>query len=158
MSEEPSKHLTVISSEKVNRVKKLANLTANTKNYGQITLHTKRHWDPLTYVACEQALCLGERVKKSRGAWEEKGLEPADKYLGPSIHGTCCASDPDASWLWREHWHTLSLPSPCDFFTFSPNRQPVHGLLYMSATFLLYLSLRRFLPMLSPRIKILIIV
>ena len=34
MSEEPSKHLTVFSLETVN-IKKLANLTANTKNYGQ---------------------------------------------------------------------------------------------------------------------------
>jgi len=36
--EEPSKHLTVFSSETVN-IKKLANLTANTRNYGQITLN-----------------------------------------------------------------------------------------------------------------------
>ena len=36
--EKPSKHLTVFSSETVN-IKKLANLTANTKNYGQITLN-----------------------------------------------------------------------------------------------------------------------
>ena len=45
MSEEPSKHLTVFSSEKVN-IKKLANLTTNTKTLGQITLKTKPHSDP----------------------------------------------------------------------------------------------------------------
>ena len=41
-----SKHLTVFSPETVN-IKKLANLTANTKNYRQITLNTKPHSDPL---------------------------------------------------------------------------------------------------------------
>ena len=46
MSEEPTKHFSVTSSEAVN-TKKLANLTANTKNYGQITLNTKPHSDPL---------------------------------------------------------------------------------------------------------------
>ena len=46
MSEEPSKHLTLFSSETVN-IKKLANLTANTKDYGQITRNTKPHSDPL---------------------------------------------------------------------------------------------------------------
>ena len=45
MSEEPTKHFTVTSSEAVN-TKKLANLTANTKNYGQRTLNTKPHSDP----------------------------------------------------------------------------------------------------------------
>ena len=45
MSEEPSKHLTVVSSETVN-IKKLANLTANARNYGQITLvDVKPHSD-----------------------------------------------------------------------------------------------------------------
>ena len=44
MSEEPSKHLTVVSSETVN-IKKLANLTANARNYGQITLDAKPHSD-----------------------------------------------------------------------------------------------------------------
>ena len=37
--EKPSKHLTVFSPETVN-IKQLANLTANTKNYVQITLST----------------------------------------------------------------------------------------------------------------------
>ena len=47
MSEEPSEHLTVFFSETVN-IKKLANLTANTKNCGQITtVNTKPHSDPL---------------------------------------------------------------------------------------------------------------
>ena len=41
-----SEHLTVFSPETVN-IKKLANLTANTKNYRQITLNTKPHSDPL---------------------------------------------------------------------------------------------------------------
>ena len=45
MSEEPFKHLIAFSSETVN-IEKLANLTANTKNYGQITLNTKPHSDP----------------------------------------------------------------------------------------------------------------
>ena len=40
-----SKHSTVFSPETVT-IKKLANLTANTKNYGQITLNTKPHSDP----------------------------------------------------------------------------------------------------------------
>ena len=44
--EKPSKHLTVFSPETVN-IKKMANLTANTENYGQITLNTKPHSDPL---------------------------------------------------------------------------------------------------------------
>ena len=47
--EKPSKHLTVFSPETVN-IKKLANLTANTKNYRQITLNTKPHSDPLPCV------------------------------------------------------------------------------------------------------------
>ena len=38
MSEEPSE---------TENIKKLANLTANTKYYGQITLNTKPHSDPL---------------------------------------------------------------------------------------------------------------
>ena len=38
--------LTVFSSGTVN-IKKLANLTANTKNYGQITLNAKPHSDRL---------------------------------------------------------------------------------------------------------------
>ena len=46
--EKPSMHLTVFSPETVNIIK-LANLTANTKNYGQITLNTKPHSDPLDY-------------------------------------------------------------------------------------------------------------
>ena len=37
--EKPSEHLTVFSPETVN-IKQLANLTANTKNYVQITLST----------------------------------------------------------------------------------------------------------------------
>ena len=45
MSEEPSKHLTVFPSETAN-IKKLANLTANTKNYEQIALNTKPHSNP----------------------------------------------------------------------------------------------------------------
>ena len=44
--QEPSKHLTVFCSETVN-IKKLAHLTANNRNYGQITLNTKPHSDPL---------------------------------------------------------------------------------------------------------------
>ena len=49
MSEEPSKHLTVFPSETVN-IKKLANLKANTKNYGQVTPNIKPHSDPLNSV------------------------------------------------------------------------------------------------------------
>ena len=47
MSEEPSEHLTVFSSK---NMKKLANLTANTKNHGQITVNTKPHSDLLLSV------------------------------------------------------------------------------------------------------------
>ena len=46
MPEEPSKHLTVLSSETAN-IKKVANLTRITKNYGQIKLNIKPHSDPL---------------------------------------------------------------------------------------------------------------
>ena len=42
----PNTFKTVFSPETVN-IKKLANLTANTKNYRQITLNTKPHSDPL---------------------------------------------------------------------------------------------------------------
>ena len=49
MSEESSKHLTVFFSETVD-IKKLANLTTNTKNYGQTELNPKPHSDPLTRV------------------------------------------------------------------------------------------------------------
>ena len=51
-----SKHLTVFSPETVN-IKKLANLTANTKNYRQITLNTKPHSDPRqTFSNCKLSL------------------------------------------------------------------------------------------------------
>ena len=53
MSKEPSKQLTVFSSETVN-VKKLANLIANTKNYEQIKLNTRPHSDPQTGVSLEE--------------------------------------------------------------------------------------------------------
>ena len=43
------KHLTVFSSEIVN-ILKLANLTANTKIYGKITLNTKPHSHPHFYL------------------------------------------------------------------------------------------------------------
>ena len=49
MSEESSKHLTVFFSETVD-IKKLANLTTNTKNYGQTALNPKTHSDPPTRV------------------------------------------------------------------------------------------------------------
>ena len=41
-----SKHLTALSRETV-KIKNLANLTENTKNYGQIKLNSKPHSDPL---------------------------------------------------------------------------------------------------------------
>ena len=41
-----SKHLTALSRETV-KMKDLANLTANTKNYGQIKPNSKPHSDPL---------------------------------------------------------------------------------------------------------------
>ena len=47
MSEEPSEHLTVFSSETVSIIK-LANLTANTKNHGQVTVNTKPYSDSLS--------------------------------------------------------------------------------------------------------------
>ncbi len=43
--ENPAKHLLVFFPETVN-IKKLANLTANSKNYGQITLNSKPHSGP----------------------------------------------------------------------------------------------------------------
>ena len=52
MSKEPSKQLTVFSSETVN-IKKLANLIVNTKNYEQITLNTRTRSDPQTGVLLE---------------------------------------------------------------------------------------------------------
>ena len=49
-------------------------------------------------IACEQAFGRA-------GNWEdEKAKRPVDKHLGPLFHGTRCASDPDASSYWREHW------------------------------------------------------
>ena len=45
-NEKSSKHFTEFSRETV-KIKNLVNLTANTKNYGQITLNTKPHSDPL---------------------------------------------------------------------------------------------------------------
>ena len=48
-------------------------------------------------LACEQAFGRA-------GNWgEEKAKRPVDTYLGPTFHGTHCASDPDASSYWREH-------------------------------------------------------
>ena len=47
--------------------------------------------------------CLSSRWT---GLWygEGKAKRPVDKHLGPPFHGTRCASDPDASSYWREHW------------------------------------------------------
>ena len=52
---------------------------------------------------------------KYREEREGKGLEPVDKHLGPSFHGTHCALDPDASSYWRQHWLALS-PTPSSRF------------------------------------------
>ena len=40
------------------------------------------------------------------GLWwgDGKAKRPVDKHLGPPFHGTRCASDPDATSYWREHW------------------------------------------------------
>ena len=57
----------------------------------------------LIITACEQSLCLGKGWK-NRKMREGKGWEPVDKHLSPSFNGTCCASHPDASSYWREHW------------------------------------------------------
>jgi len=46
-TKKPFKHLTEFSPETVNIKKKLANFTANTKNYFRRTLNTKPHSDPL---------------------------------------------------------------------------------------------------------------
>ena len=43
-------------------------------------------------LACQQAF-----------GGDGKAKRPVDKHLGPPFHGTCCASDPDASSYWREH-------------------------------------------------------
>ena len=53
--------------------------------------------DSQIYVACEQAFGWA-------GWGEGKAKRPVDKHLGPPFHGTRCASDPDASSYWREHW------------------------------------------------------
>ena len=57
----------------------------------------------LIITACEQSLCLGKGWK-NRKVREGKGWEPVDKHLSPSFNGTCCASHPDASSYWWEHW------------------------------------------------------
>ena len=61
-SEEPSKDLTVISSETVN-IKKLANLIANTKHYGQITLNTNSHSDPRLHVCTVKVVPLEQNTQ-----------------------------------------------------------------------------------------------
>ena len=51
----------------------------------------------LRRLACEQAF--------GRAGWGEgKAKRPVDKHLRPLFHGTRCASDPDASSYWQEHW------------------------------------------------------
>ena len=79
MSEEPSKHLTVFPSETVN-IKKLANLTANTKNYGQITLNPKPHSNPPILGLC----LLSGRVREispSFGSFGSVGEISVDSIL-----------------------------------------------------------------------------
>ena len=63
MSKEPTQQLTVFSLETV-KIKKLTNLTANSKNYWQITLNTKPHSDPLIPINS----CLRELSGKNAGA------------------------------------------------------------------------------------------
>ena len=60
--EKPSKHLTVFSPETVN-IKKLANLTANTKNYRQITLNTRPHSDPLRCESTTLVLLVKRKIE-----------------------------------------------------------------------------------------------
>ena len=71
-----SKHLTVFSSERVN-IKKLANLTANTKNYRQITLNTKPHSDPLfrhpEYKLCSSFLLKDNFARREYAEKENLG-------------------------------------------------------------------------------------
>ena len=48
------------------------------------------------------------------GNWGEgKAKRPVDKHLGPPFHGTHCASDPDASSYWWEHWLLTGLIDIC---------------------------------------------
>ena len=54
-------------------------------------------------LAGEEVLCLGKGWK-NRKEREGKGWEPVDKHLGLLFHGTRCASDPEASSYWWEHW------------------------------------------------------
>ena len=54
-------------------------------------------------------LSVREKREKNREEREGKGWEPVDKHLGPSFHGTRCASGPDASSSWREHWLLIGL-------------------------------------------------
>ena len=60
MSEEPSRDLKVnVFSPETENIDKSANLTANTKNYGQITLKGNPHSDPLLRQAAI-TVCLPE--------------------------------------------------------------------------------------------------
>ena len=64
-----SKHLTVFSPETVN-IKKLANLTANTKNYRQITLNTKPHSDPhLAIITTTRIKATKNRTCQNKGKY-----------------------------------------------------------------------------------------
>ena len=56
MSEEPPQTLNSRFFETAN-IKKLANLTAKTKNYGQITLNTKPHSDPFVNLSRSLVKC-----------------------------------------------------------------------------------------------------
>ena len=90
MSEEPSKHLTLFSSETVN-IKKLANLTANTKDYGQITRNTKPHSDPLIglIVSCGLAMVFRSRGSfriNHRNVLTEEAWVNAVPGLGKLLH------------------------------------------------------------------------
>ena len=63
-------------------------------------------------IACEQALCLGKGWKHFKEREEKQ---------------TVCLGKGRKNHKERGK-NTLSLPSPRDFFTLSPNRQPVHRL------------------------------
>ena len=96
MSEEPSKHLTLFSSETVN-IKKLANLTANTKDYGQITRNTKPHSDPLIglIISCGPAMLFRSRGSfriNHRNVLTEEAWVNAVPGLSKFLHRTKIAN------------------------------------------------------------------
>ena len=96
----------------------LGNLRSSRKKkiaWSQVTRSADRrisNWFPCStlYVLANSPHSLwtgflfGERVKKSPGEGRKRVRAYRQTFnLGPSFHGTRCATDPDASSYWREH-------------------------------------------------------